>query len=197
MINIIMGFRDMGCYTYHRHHLAAPSLREVYWSSRIPKIYTSVPHPAVTVSRCHAGELLCAACRPTSPPHSHPWNLAWNVGLSTLVPCVKTSSWRSHRAVVSSRAGAGARSAVTNRGRVAHVLRGMGRPQLFLPLGRASSAGLQATEKPNTVHQFFCFFIFFYNSRNLYKLLKYIENKIQLKKYKLNFVRILLSRSMQ
>jgi hypothetical protein len=100
---------------------------------------------------------------------------------------MKTSSWRSHRAVASSRAGAGARSAATSHGLTARVLRGMGRPQRFLPLGQSSNVGLWATVKPNNVRHFSSFFIFFYNSRNLYKLLKYIENKIQLRKIQIKF----------
>jgi hypothetical protein len=87
-----------------------------------------------------------------------------------LVPYVKISSWRSHRAVISSRAGA--QSAVISRWCATRMLRGMGQPRLFLPLGQANSARLQAILKPNTVHQFFWFFIFFYNSTNSYKLLK-------------------------
>jgi hypothetical protein len=71
---------------------------------------------------------------------------------------MKTSSWRSHRAVVSSRADA--RSTATSRGRTSLVLRGMGQPQLFLLLGQATSAGLWATVKPNTMRHFILDFLF-------------------------------------
>jgi hypothetical protein len=57
--------------------------------------------------------------------------------------------------------------------------------------GRGPKAG------PALCGGFFIFSIFFYNSRNPYKFLKYVEITIRLEKYEINFLIIILSRSKQ
>jgi hypothetical protein len=61
-------------------------------------------------------------------------------------------------------------------------------------LGRADRPKPWTTVQPSTVRPSFSIFIFVYYSRNLNKLQKSIENIINLKKYEVNFYKILKSR---
>jgi hypothetical protein len=54
-----------------------------------------------------------------------------------------------------------------------------------------------AKSRPDTMHPIFSFFNFVYIFRNSIKILTYLENTIKLGKNEINFIRILLSRSLQ
>jgi hypothetical protein len=71
---------------------------------------------------------------------------------------------------------------------------GLARPPW--PLGQANSARPWAECRPSTVHRLFLFRIDLIPRKSV-KLQKFIEKKIKLRKYKLNFLGILVSRYLQ
>jgi hypothetical protein len=75
----------------------------------------------------------------------------------------------------------------------------LGRPRLIWPLGQAGATRPWANFRPCTVNQFLISGILFpiKISRILFKFLKFIENEIKLRKYEINFFRIIWSRSLQ
>jgi hypothetical protein len=64
-----------------------------------------------------------------------------------------------------------------------------------LAVGLGEQLQASGREAAYTVLEFSLFPFSFKNSRNLDELLKYVENIIRIKKYKINFYRILESRS--
>jgi hypothetical protein len=140
------------------------------------------------------------SCRPASAPHRYPrvtvslrrHDVAWHIPLASLVHTRKTQCWSGCHSVVAPpkcrRATPTVQRAVT-----------MGRPQLIWPLGRAGATRPWADFGRCTVQHFPISEILFpiKISRNSFMFQKFIENKIKLKKYKVNFFRILLIRSLQ
>jgi hypothetical protein len=129
---------------------------------------------------------------PTAEPPLHRHSLSMSPNTSKVARRVALPRWCSHRRPcrpsISSETALGAPSRVLCRA----GQHGPRRP--IPPLGRASSAWPWVEAGPALCCDDFPFF-FFYDSRNSYKLLKYVENIIRLNKYEINFYRILVSRS--
>jgi hypothetical protein len=119
-----------------------------------------------------------AHCQRPSPVSSVPHDRAPRHPLTALVLAPLSPPHLVHRRAWADRAIATALRPVTARVSASHRL---GRPGQFRSWARSSSRGLGPRLAQYCV-PIFSFFIFFYNSRNLYMFLKFIENLIKLRK---------------